>query len=184
MVIIYNHIVRNETWSWRAENVKHYSGPAHRCHIDVSTVFARELVKNQLKLHNKEDMTSEVLAGKWQLLNVWRPLKTVQKTPLVVADPATVPYSDQYVFSYDRVYFKDGEEMKMRVESPYTRASKDGSHQFYYMYAQRPDEVLIFKTAESDETAVGAVPHTSFREPGTEHFPTRESLEMRLLVVY
>lgn len=126
-----------------------------------------------------------VLAGKWQLLNVWRPLKTVHKNPLAVADATTVPYSDQYLLSYDRVYMAEGEEKKTRVESPFTMAPKDSDHHFYYMHHQQPDEPLIFKTADSDETATaGAVTHTSFEVPGTEELPTRESIEIRLLAVY
>jgi hypothetical protein len=182
MVLIYNHIIRNQPWSTDVSNLKTYVGPAQRCHIDVSTEFGKEVVKNQLKLHKKEDTIPEVLAGKWQLLNVWRPLQTIRKHPLAVSDARTVPYSDQHLLSYERTYMQEGEEKKMKVTSPFTKAN-DG-HRFYYMHEQQPSDLLIFKTADSDEEAVGAVTHTSFEIPGTEHLPPRESIEIRLLAVY
>ena len=151
----------------------------------MSTTTAKEAVEQQLKRFGKEEMIPSVLAGKWQLLNVWRPLKTIRKHPLAVADSSTVPYSDQYMLSYERIITFDGKEVKLNVTTPFTMASKDNSHRFYYMYEQRPDEVVIFKTGDSDENATaGPATHTSFEEPGKEHLPTRESIEMRLLVIY
>lgn len=179
MVIIYNHIVRNAPWSTDSKTMKNYTGPAHRCHIDVSTKFAPNVAKTHLERLNKD---TSVLDGKWQLLNIWRPLKIVRKHPLAVSDARTVPYSDQHILSYERAVTIDGVEKTIPVETAFTRANE--GHQFYYMHEQQPNEVLVFKTADSDENAVGAVTHTAFEVPGTEDFPTRESIEMRLLVVY
>lgn len=142
------------------------------------------MAKDMPKNHNRPDMTDDH-AGKWQLLNLWRPLKTIRKHPLAVSDSTTIPYTDQHLVQYERVVKAEDKEMKIEVENCFTGASKDGSHQFYYMHEQRPDEVLIFKTADSDDQPkAGAVTHTSFEVPGTEDMPTRESIEIRLMVVY
>lgn len=177
--------MRNAPWETDPNKANSYVGPAHRCHIDMSPTTAKEAVEHHLKRFGKEDMIPSVLAGKWQLLNIWRPLKKIQKHPLAVADASTVPFSDQYLLTYERAFKFDGKEVKLNVQTPFTKASKEDKHRFYYMHEQRPDELLIFKSGESDENArAGAVTHTSFELPGTDHLPTRESIEMRLLVVY
>jgi hypothetical protein len=175
--MIYNHIVRNAPLS--TDDRQGYVGPAYRCHIDVSTDFSKDLVDQNLKRFGKDASLKD---GKWQLLNVWRPLKTIRRDPLAVSDSNTIPYSDQHIVTHERKYTMDGEEKVIKVQSPFTR--KNDGHQFYYMHEQQPHDVLIFKTADSDDTAVGAATHTSFTVPGTENLPTRESIEMRVLVTY
>lgn len=181
--------MRNAPWIPAESKKPSYVGPAHRCHIDLSIPYAKTVITQHLHRFNKADQVDTVLAGKWQLLNVWRPLKTIHRSPLAVADSTTIPRSDQIDLKYERKFIVGGEERKLDVENNFTMApSNEGEgkkHQFYYMYEQKPDEVVIFKTGESDESlAAGPVTHTAFEVPGTEHLPTRENIEVRVLAVY
>jgi hypothetical protein len=59
------------------------------------------------------------------------------------------------------------------------------AHRWCYFKDMTPDEVLVFKTADSDKSRAHHVPHTAFSDPtcpaGT---PPRGSLEARVLTVF
>ena len=178
---MYNHLVRNAPWANEYNNTQSNKGPAKRPHLDVSKNWAPDVVKGQLYMAKQQDQIPAVLAGHWQLINVWRPLKTVHKNPLAVTDSSTVPWSDQHLLSYKRPT-PVGE---MTVENCFTKASETDGHKWYYLNEQRVDEVVLFKIFDSDQNAkTGGVTHTSFMDPEKEGMPTRESIEMRCIVVY
>jgi hypothetical protein len=121
----------------------------------------------------------EIMKGRWQALNLWRPIKTVLRDPLAISDATSVPMSDQYTFT------SSAQPGKLPVRILFTRAGEHSMHRWYYLKEQRPDELLIFKTFDSDENArTRMVTHTSFVDPKAEHMPTRESIEIRCIAVY
>lgn len=172
-VLVFNHIVRNAP---RTEHVtpKGYKGPATRPHVDISPVYAPDMLKEKYP-----DKAEEIMQRRWQVLNLWRPIKTVYRDPLAISDATTVPESDLATCSYQ------AEEGKATVKVLFTKGGRQGMHRWYYLNEQRPEELLVFKTYDSDEGAkVRMVPHTSFAALGAEGMPTRESIEMRCFVVY
>ena len=62
----------------------------------------------------------------------------------------------------------------------------NGSHRWCYLHEQRPDEVVVFKQFDSLRRNGQAwrCAHTSFRIPGTEYLPPRQSIELRAFVFY
>jgi len=149
-------------------------GPAPRVHIDQTPKGAQQLLDRLLP----HDVAAEVTSHRWQIINAWRPLKTIQKDPLAVADSTTVPDSD--LLPLKRIYSdeKEGENCVVKA---------DGflQHRWYYINQQQPDEVLIFKQHDSDLKAkTRGTPHSSFLYPGTEHLANRESIEVRAIVYY
>ena len=59
--------------------------------------------------------------------------------------------------------------------------------EWYYLSGQMPNELIIFKNADSREPsgATPGVPHASFDNPLTSEADfRRESIEMRILVVW
>lgn len=121
---------------------------------------------------------SEIESGRWQIVNVWRPLKTIQKDPLAFADPRTVPDSD--LIPLKRIYpgNKEGENCTVKADGV-------AQHQWYYLGHQHPSEVLLFKQHDSDpKSKTRGTPHTSFSYAGTEHLENRESIEVRAIVSY
>lgn len=183
MVIVFGHYVRYTPWKEETIHDTGYKGPAKRPHVDVTKDFAFDVLKGQLEKHNKSDEIESALAGRWGLLNIWKPLKVVQKNPLAVTDGATFPTEDLFDLKYELSFAGGGGSKK--VETAFGKAPSANAHDWYYLYEQQPNEVLVFKTADSDEqTAARAVTHSSFVAPGTEDMPTRESIELRCLVVY
>jgi hypothetical protein len=58
------------------------------------------------------------------------------------------------------------------------------AHRWYFKYKQQPDEVLLFKNYDSDESVAHRVPHSAFSDPAEEDKDDRESIEVRTLVFY
>jgi len=58
-------------------------------------------------------------------------------------------------------------------------------HQWYFKYAQRPDEVTLIKCFDSkNDGRARRVPHSAFTDPAEEDKYPRESIEVRALVFY
>jgi len=119
----------------------------------------------------------KIMQGRWQMLNLWRPIKTILRDPLAISDATSVPASDQYTLT------SPAEQGKLPFQMLFTRAGENNMHRWHYLKEQRPDEPLIFKTFDSDESAkTRMVAHASFVDPKAEHMPTRESIEVRCIV--
>lgn len=107
---------------------------------------------------------------------VWRPIKTILKDPLAVADAHSVPESD--LVGVGLIYpDRRGETFTVRPNE---------GHRWYFKYAQRPDEVTLIKCFDTvDEPGVARrVPHTAFVDESEEDKESRESIEVRALVFY
>ncbi len=57
-------------------------------------------------------------------------------------------------------------------------------HLWFFKYAQQPDQVLLIKIFDSDQSTARRVPHSSFEDPATEGEDARQSVEVRAVVVY
>ena len=77
---------------------------------------------------------------------------------------------------------------------PYETAEEKGvkygvkpspNHRWYYKYKQEPNEVLIFKAYDTDNSCKETrVPHSAFTDADEEGKAPRESIEARALVFY
>ena len=68
-----------------------------------------------------------------------------------------------------------------------TQVHYNAKQKWYYLSGQMPDELILFKNADSQEPegATPGVPHASFDNPlRTAADAHRESIEMRVLVVW
>ena len=152
--MIFNHRVRHNLFSTKyGADYQAYSGPVVRPHVDFAPVHAPQFVK-KLRPQTHEDYKNK----RWQVINFWRPLSTVLRDPLAVADARTVPESDELL----HVAY---ENTPHQTESYLTQAGAPGAHQWYYYSEQKADEVLAFKIYDSAPRHADArmVPHTSFR---------------------
>lgn len=114
--------------------------------------------------------------GRVQIINVWRPIKTVQRDPLAVAEADSVPDSD--LVGVELIYpNRRGETYTVR---------HNPSHRWYYKSGLSPDEVLLIKCFDSKKDGrARRVPHTAFVDPtAPEGAPGRESIETRCLVFH
>ncbi|KAM7183027.1 hypothetical protein V8F33_013855 [Rhypophila sp. PSN 637] len=113
----------------------------------------------------------------WQVINAWKPLRgPINDWPLGICDASTVDHEHDTVPS-DIVY--EGwvtENMQVHYNPDQT---------WYYLPDHTIDEVLIFKSAESDPGKSQATPHSGFHNPhADENEVPRESIDARFLVLY
>lgn len=98
--------------------------------------------------------------------------------PLAVCDARTVDFARDTMA---------GDVVDRHQVFENTQVHHDAGQQWYYLGGQMPDELIVFKNADSAEPAGASpgVPHASFDNPQrTEADFRRESIEMRILVVW
>ena len=147
-------------------------GPGKSVHIDQSYETAKNYVRQLLP-----DEADGLSKKRFQIINAWRPIKTVYRDPFGVADANSVPESD--LVEAARVY-------PDRIDATWT-IRPNPNHRWYFKYAQKPDEVLMFKCFDSVSLTDGRAkrsPHSAFEDPAHDNLPPRESVEVRTLVFY
>ena len=172
-VFVFDHLQRR-----RVEGVKDRSRsgprqPATRVHVDHTARSGPQRVRDLLP-----DEAEELLKGRVQVINLWRPIRNepLRDAPLAVCDSRTVK-SDDLVPS-DLVY-------RDRVGETYS-VKYNPAHEWFYAPEMRRDEALLLKIADT-RTDISArfMPHTSFTDPTTPpDAQPRESIELRTLVFY
>jgi hypothetical protein len=116
-----------------------------------------------------------LLATRTDCRKVWRPIKTIYKDPLAVADAHSVPEDD--LVGAALIYPNRRGETFAVKPSP--------NHRWYFKYAQRPDEVTLIKCFDTiKDGRARRVPHSAFTNPSEEDKDPRESIEVRALVFY
>jgi hypothetical protein len=145
--------------------------PATRVHVDHTAKSGPQRVRDLLP-----DDSEELLRGRVQVINLWRPINhPVYDAPLAVAEANSVR-AEELVAS-DLVYQNRVGETYNVLFSP--------AHRWHYVKEQRPDEVLLLKCYDSRNDVARFAPHTSFIVPDAPAgAPTRESIELRTLVFH
>ncbi|KAF2645884.1 hypothetical protein P280DRAFT_442836 [Massarina eburnea CBS 473.64] len=171
-IFIFDHTIRRqepETSTTPAIN-RQLRGPVQRVHIDQSYSAALSRVP-----HHLPEEAEKLLKTRVQIINVWRPIKTVQRDPLAVAEASSV--SDDSLVVTELIYpNRRGETLAVK---------HDPKHKWFYKSGLSPDEVLFIKCFDSKlDGRARRVPHTAFPVPGTEDKEPRESIEVRALVFH
>ncbi|SPO06760.1 related to 7alpha-cephem-methoxylase P8 chain [Cephalotrichum gorgonifer] len=170
-VFIFDNKTRHGPTNWHSLGAGNQSvrGPILRAHIDQSYDGAEALLK--WLLPNEAD---ELLKRRFQIINAWRPIKTIFKDPLGVADATSVAEDDLIPA---RIIYADHERESWTVKpSP--------AHRWYYKYAQRPDEVLLIKCYDSVREVARRAPHSAFQNQRHVDDEWRQSIEIRTMVFY
>lgn len=171
----FHHKVRNDTYEKGMVYSRLHSCPARRPHVDVTSNFAPILFGWDLP-----DLYAATLesGAHWQMINAWRPLKTIKKSPVVVCDTASVQWEDYMAVPQPEV----GPDVDGYWLQRPTENVEGKGHEWWYMGEQEPDDVLLFLQHDSEGRQV--VPHTSVDLPGPVPEEARESVEVRLVVIY
>ncbi|KAK2601927.1 hypothetical protein QQS21_004518 [Conoideocrella luteorostrata] len=167
-VFIFDHTIRRQAPS---DSYKQARSPVQRVHIDQS--YAAALSRVPFHLPSEADA---LLQGRVQIINVWRPIKTIERDPLAVADANSVPDSDLVVT--ELIYpNRRGETYAVRHNE---------SHRWFYRSGLSPQQVLLIKCFDSKtDGRARRVPHTAFVDADApEGAPARESIEVRALVFH
>jgi hypothetical protein len=147
--------------------------PAYGAHVDYGDVTVRQFAQEIL---GREE-AARWLSMRYVLMNLWRPIKPVYRTPLALCDASTVVRGDLH-----------DSEVRGGLGDP-NRASLYGfnlsqspRHRWYYAPRMQPDEVLAFKLFDSDSGRVQWTGHTAFDDPSAgPDAPPRESIEIRTI---
>ncbi|TAQ86193.1 hypothetical protein B7494_g5485 [Chlorociboria aeruginascens] len=184
-IFIFDHTIRRQPIDSREKpasdstvNVPplNLRGPVRRVHIDQSYPAALERVRYHLP-----DEAETLLKGRVQIINVWRPIKTILKDPFAVAAANSV--EEDELVPIKLVYpHRVGETLGVR---PTKVERKDGGHKWYYVFRQTPNEVTLIKCFDSKvDGRARRVPHSAFTDEEFEHEYPRESIEVRALVFH
>ncbi|KAI1475830.1 hypothetical protein K445DRAFT_316481 [Daldinia sp. EC12] len=201
-VVIFDHTIRRRTPD--AARI-----PVQQVHVDQTPAAAAARVRR----HLPSDEAEELLKGRFQIINVWRPIENpASDHPLAVIDWRStkpddfIPVDLLYPKRADSATDRDDRGKEVRPDES-TRYSTEGyevrgetlsvapseAHKFYYQKDMTPDEVILLKCYDSfgegqplgkPGIAVGT-PHTAFADPQTpKDAPPRQSIEVRCLVFY
>ncbi|KAI1462246.1 hypothetical protein F4805DRAFT_409866 [Annulohypoxylon moriforme] len=201
-VVIFDHTVRRRTPDAART-------PVQQVHVDQTPAAAEVRVRR----HVPKEEAEELLKGRYQIINVWRPIENpASDFPLAVIDwrttklddfvPVDLLYPKREDFAKDnddrgkevrpdesKWYSTEGYEVRGETMS----VAPNTAHKFYYQKDMTPDEVLLLKCYDSwgegqplgkDGIAV-RTPHTAFIDPQIpQDAPGRQSIEVRCLVFY
>jgi hypothetical protein len=152
--------------------------PATAPHVDYSEKMVRHFIRDFVG-----DLEEERLSGRrFMLINVWRPLRTVERSPLALCDAATVDRRD-LVLAYVKgsVASKPGEEP---LVSEGYNVFFNPAQRWYYFPRLRADEILMFRLCDSDASAIQLTAHTAFEDPtSAADAAYRQSFEIRTIAI-
>jgi hypothetical protein len=166
--ILFKHRIRNkaEDKAKRQDSV----APAHSVHSDMTPIGAMNTLKNIVK-DNPAELDS-LLKTRIMVMNVWRPLKTIQKDPLTVCDWTTVDAKNDLAGS--RLIWKDGSWHE------FGKVHFSERQKWFYLGGQRPDEALLFKQFDSKVENGVSLPHSAFVDSQFATAEPRESIEIKM----
>ena len=146
--------------------------PVRRVHNDQTLVSAPRRVRDHLPPEEAEAR----LKHRFAIINLWRPLATVERLPLALCDARSIAFED--MVPSDLVYPDKVGETYAFTWNP--------KHQWYWFPRLRPDEALLLKIYDSREDGTTRfTAHTAFEDPtGAPEAPPRRSIELRALVFW
>ena len=171
-VFIFDHLQRRRVPGLTDRSAGGPRQPATRVHVDHTARSGPQRVRDLLP-----DEAEELLKGRVQVINLWRPIRgPLQDAPLAVCDARTVDFAD--LVPSDLVY-------RDRVGETYS-VTWSPAHEWYYVPEMRREQALLLKIADTKtDGRARFLPHTAFTDPTTppDAFP-RESIELRTLVFH
>jgi hypothetical protein len=151
--------------------------PARYPHADNTDASSEELAGMLDQFAPGVDLQA---ASRWAFYNIWRSTTPPpQDFPLAVCDARTLNPDDEVtVKAVTR-------ELSGLVVHDTTSYRFNPAHRWYYFRDMTPDEVIVFKTHDTDPTRAHRVAHTAFTDPTCPPgVTTRASVEMRALAMF
>jgi hypothetical protein len=172
-IFIFDHLQRRRVPGVMDRSRSGPRQPATRVHVDHTARSGPQRVRDLLP-----DEAEELLKGRVQVINVWRPIlnEPLRDAPLAVCDSRTLSPGD--LVPSDLVY-------RDRVGETYS-VKYNPAHEWYYAPEMRRNEALLLKIADT-KTDIPArfMPHTAFTDPTTPpDAQPRQSIEVRTLVFH
>jgi hypothetical protein len=147
--------------------------PAYGAHVDYGETTVRQLAADILG----RELAEPWLRRRFVLMNLWRPIRTVRRTPLALCDASSVRESD-----LNDSEIRGGLNDPNRPSMFGFNLSYNPQHRWYYVPQMEPEEILAFKLFDSDRSRVQWTGHTAFDDPTAPgDAPPRESIEIRTI---
>jgi len=151
-------------------------------HVDQSYSGAGSTFQNTLgriPADRAETLRKLEKTQRWAIINTWRPISTVHREPLAVADGSSVPDADLRIMEVDPSVLVGGpaphSELWQAVHRP--------GHKWWYASNMTKEEGLLIKCFDTrmesgaDATCRRAL-HSAFQHP-EDNGPPRQSCEFR-----
>ena len=171
-VFIFDHLQRRRVPGAARRTPGVPPQPATRVHVDHTAKSGPQRVRDLLP-----DDAEELLHGRVQVINLWRPIHgPLQDAPLAMCDARTIDPTD--LVPSDLVY-------RHRVGETYS-VTYNPAHGWYYVPEMGRDEALLLKCCDTKtDGRARFMAHTSFTDPTTPaDARPRESIELRTLVFH
>jgi hypothetical protein len=147
--------------------------PAFGAHVDYGARTVRDFTLDHLAPEEAERR----LAGRHMLINVWRPVTPVERSPLALCDASTVARDDLFP-SEVRGGLGDARRRSLFGFN----LAWNPAHRWTWLPGMTPDEAFVFRLYDSDPEAIQFTGHTAIPIPGTSaDAAPRESLEIRTI---
>jgi hypothetical protein len=147
--------------------------PAFGAHVDYGARTVRDFTLD----HMPQEEAERRLAGRHMLINIWRPLRTVERSPLALCDASTVLREDLFQSEVRGGLGDAGRRSLWGFNLAY-----NPDHRWYYAPRMQPDEAYVFRLFDSDSDAVQFTGHSAFEDPGsTPDALPRQSIEIRTI---
>jgi len=152
--------------------------PARYPHADNTDVSAAELAQLMDTFIGDLDLRR---CSRYAMYNVWRAFSPPpQDFPLAVCDAQSITPADEVTVTAITKERSAGEIIHDTTGYLYSPA-----HRWHYYPNMTIDEVIVFKSHDSDPAHVRRVPHTAFTDPTCPPgVSTRASVEMRALALF
>lgn len=164
-VLVFGEVLRSESAGVRDRTS--FIGPGERrdrsrqgisgsAHVD----YDRESTKNYVIDIAGPSEAAALLRRPFKLINIWRGLAPVDRSPLAVVDASTVSTDDLIPWEIRHPIGPKLVDVRMGWQLAFNPA-----HRWYYFPRMMPGEALIFKLCDSDQARPQYTAHTAFEDP-------------------
>ncbi len=167
-VLIFGDIVRSD-----AQGTPDSRLPARGAHVDYDEPTVQWWTRQEVG----DEEAERLLRHRHVLINLWRPITTVEKSPLALCDASTVEKGD-----LNRSEVRGGLDDPDRATMCGFNLQHNPRHRWYYVPHMRPDEIFAFKLCDSETGRVQWTGHTAFDDPTSPaDARPRQSIEIRTI---
>jgi hypothetical protein len=168
--IVFDHTFRKNIRA--GESTPECRPPVEQVHVDGVDHIAANFVRR-----HHPDAAERWLAGRWQIINIWRPLnQRVEDMPLGFCDGRGIRADDLVPTD---LLFPEG-----RRAITYQLNWRE-DHRWRYFSDMTAGEAVLFKCFDSAlDAPVRFVPHSSFRDARCADAEPRKSVELRVLAYF
>ncbi|KAF1048729.1 CmcJ/NvfI family oxidoreductase [Xylophilus sp.] len=170
-IVIFDHTLRDSALGSRDRSQGGLREPVGRVHDDQTFTSGPRRVRD----HLPADEAERRLKRRFAIVNLWRPLATVEQWPLALCDARSIAPQDLVPSSL--VYPDKVGETYSFLYSP--------AHRWYYFPRLTPAEALLLKIYDAREDVARLTAHTAFDDPTSPaDAAPRRSIELRALVFW